>query len=160
MRKGSCKSCEAAYEDEQAIIRTGQSLVGREEKETWPDGSVTWASTTKLPLRDPSGTVIGTFGLSRDITDRKNAEEALALKTQELLISQGWCFWKCRKLDNEIIIITRDDMLCNIPTGYIAYTEDELAEIDRENIDEGDLHLIHNIKKYGAVIMPSTRSKS
>jgi PAS domain S-box-containing protein len=78
-----------AFEDEKQIMRTGESLVGREEKETWPDGSVTWASTTKLPLRDASGTIIGTFGLSRDITDRKAAEQALAVKTQELVRSNS-----------------------------------------------------------------------
>ena len=33
--------------------------------------------TTKMPLRDPDGQVVGTFGISRDITERKRAEEAL-----------------------------------------------------------------------------------
>jgi PAS domain S-box-containing protein len=73
-----------AFEDEQQIVRTGEPLVGREEKETWPDGSLTWVSTTKMPLRDKAGKIIGTFGLSRDISDRKHAEEALDLRTQEL----------------------------------------------------------------------------
>ncbi|MGA3245244.1 MAG: PAS domain S-box protein [Bacteroidota bacterium] len=67
----------SAYEDEQGIGRTGQPLVGLEEKETWPDGRETWVSTTKMPLRDRAGQIIGTFGISRDITDRKRAEEAL-----------------------------------------------------------------------------------
>jgi two-component system, sensor histidine kinase and response regulator len=66
-----------AYQDEQEVIRTGRPLVGREEVEYWPDGRVTWASTTKLPLRDCSGTIIGTFGISRDITHRKRAEKSL-----------------------------------------------------------------------------------
>ncbi len=65
-----------AYEDEQKIIRSGQPIT-REERETWPDGSVTWALSTKLPLRDEQGKTIGTFGISRDITDRIRAEEAL-----------------------------------------------------------------------------------
>ncbi len=66
-----------ALADEQEIIRTGEPMLDKEEKETWSDGHVTWASSTKLPLRSPSGEIIGTFGISQDITDRKLAEEQL-----------------------------------------------------------------------------------
>jgi|GEM_PF-984414 len=65
-----------AFEDEQQVIRTGQPLT-KEEKETWPDRSATWVWTTKMPLRSESGQIIGTFGISRDITARKRAEAAL-----------------------------------------------------------------------------------
>ena len=75
---------QAALRDEQEILRTGQPLVNMEEKETWPDGHETWVSTTKLPLRDPNGHIIGTFGLSRDITEKKRAEEKLAALAKEL----------------------------------------------------------------------------
>ncbi|MCG3150271.1 MAG: hypothetical protein PCFJNLEI_03752 [Verrucomicrobiae bacterium] len=73
----SQEHAQQAYDDEQLIIRTGQAMMGLEEKETWPDGHLTWASTTKVPLRDASGQIVGTFGISRDITDRKRAEEEL-----------------------------------------------------------------------------------
>jgi PAS domain S-box-containing protein len=73
----SAEHAELAYRDEQEIVRTGQPIVGKEEKETWPDGSVTWVSTTKMALRDSSGKIIGTFGVSRDITLRKRAEDAI-----------------------------------------------------------------------------------
>jgi PAS domain S-box-containing protein len=66
-----------ADEDEQEIIRTGRPLVAKEEKVTWADGRMKWASATKMPLRDPQGKIIGTFGISRDITERKRAEETL-----------------------------------------------------------------------------------
>ena len=66
---------DAALADEQKIIGTGQPIVGVEEKETWPDGHETWVSSTKVPWRDASGKVIGTFGSSRDITGE--GQEAL-----------------------------------------------------------------------------------
>jgi diguanylate cyclase (GGDEF)-like protein/PAS domain S-box-containing protein len=66
-----------ALSDEQEIIRTGKALVNMEEKETLANGKFRWVSTTKLPLRDRKGEIVGTFGISRDITDRKKAEEQL-----------------------------------------------------------------------------------
>jgi sigma-B regulation protein RsbU (phosphoserine phosphatase) len=73
-----------AMEDERRIIETGEPVVNLEEKETWPDGHVTWVSSTKMPLTDPRGRIIGTFGVSRDITLRKKAEQELARVAGEL----------------------------------------------------------------------------
>jgi len=66
-----------AFEDEQRIIRTGKPIVNVEERETFIDGREAWVSTTKMPLRDATGAVVGTFGVSSDITARKHAERAL-----------------------------------------------------------------------------------
>ncbi len=66
-----------AREDELALMRTGQPVLNKEEKETWPDGRATWVATNKLPLRDQVGRIVGTFGISRDITQQKQAAEAL-----------------------------------------------------------------------------------
>ena len=73
-----------ALADEREIVRSRQPVIGLEEKETWPDGHVTWASTTKLPRIDPDGHVLGTFGISRDITARKLADAELAVTYQRL----------------------------------------------------------------------------
>ncbi len=75
---------EQTLKDEQRIMESGQPLRGKEEKETWPDGSVTWVSSTKECLRDEHGQIIGTFGISRDITARKLAEERLVKHATEL----------------------------------------------------------------------------
>jgi PAS domain S-box-containing protein len=63
--------------DEQEIMRKGKPVVNKEEEQSWPDGRVRWVSTSKVPLRSLEGEIVGTFGISRDITDRKNAEVQL-----------------------------------------------------------------------------------
>jgi PAS domain S-box-containing protein len=63
-----------AFDDEQQIIRSGVAMVGKPEKETHADGRTTWALSTKLPWRDKDGNIIGTFGISKDVTELKEAE--------------------------------------------------------------------------------------
>jgi PAS domain S-box-containing protein len=65
------------YADEQRIIQTGEALINKTEKQVMPNGETTWTSTTKIPLRDAQGTVVGLVGINRDITKQKEAEEAL-----------------------------------------------------------------------------------
>ena len=77
-----------AYEDEQRILDTGEPLIEVEEKESWPDGHSTWVCTSKFPLPDAHGNVVGTFGISRDITARKRAEEERARIEQQLQLAQ------------------------------------------------------------------------
>jgi PAS domain S-box-containing protein len=67
-----------AFEDEQRIIRTGRPVVARLQRETFHDRPDAWSSTTKQALRDESGEIIGTFGLSRDVTAEVDAQEALS----------------------------------------------------------------------------------
>ena len=74
----------AAYADEQQVIATGIAMLGKEERETWPDRADTWATSNKRPLRDFDGRIIGTFGISRDITRRVNAEQD-AIRTADAL---------------------------------------------------------------------------
>ncbi len=65
-----------AFDTEQEIIKTGKPIIGIEEKETWPDGSISWVISTKMPLKNEKGKIVGTFGISRNVTDKKNAEQA------------------------------------------------------------------------------------
>jgi PAS domain S-box-containing protein len=67
------KAARQAFEDEQAIIKTGEPIL-KEEKLTRKDSSDAWFSAIKMPLRDNEGKTIGTFGISRDITERKRIE--------------------------------------------------------------------------------------
>ncbi len=64
-------------------MRTGRLTVDTEEDQVWPDGTVTWVLTDKVPLYSPDGEIVGTFGISRDITRRKEAESRLQAAMQE-----------------------------------------------------------------------------
>ncbi|HXR03889.1 MAG TPA: PAS domain-containing protein [Verrucomicrobiae bacterium] len=68
----------AAYADEQEIIRTGKPVEGKLEKIVFANGKVTWSLVTKMPWHDKDGNIVGTFGVSKDVTGLKEAEEALS----------------------------------------------------------------------------------
>jgi sigma-B regulation protein RsbU (phosphoserine phosphatase) len=72
------------YDDEQSIIESGEPIEGIEEETTWKDGHVAWASTSKMPLIDDAGKIVGTFGISRNITDHKLAELKAARYAEEI----------------------------------------------------------------------------
>ena len=65
-------------------MESGQPLFGYEEPQTHPDGSLTWLLTSKMPLRDATGRIIGVLGTYEDITDRRRMEEERARLTAEL----------------------------------------------------------------------------
>ncbi len=73
-----------AFEDERRIIRTGEPIIDKLEKETRPDGGVTWVLTSKLPMRSPTGEITGTFGISHDVTKMKQLEETIEAERRRL----------------------------------------------------------------------------
>lgn len=74
-----------AYEDEQRIMRTGEATVGKLEREVWADGRATWVVTSKMPLRARNGEIIGTFGISKDVTKIKELETTLEKTRKEVV---------------------------------------------------------------------------
>jgi diguanylate cyclase (GGDEF)-like protein/PAS domain S-box-containing protein len=67
-----------AFADEQHVIKTGEPIVGKIELETFEDRPDLWVATTKLPLRDERGWIVGTFGTSRDVTAQIESQRAVA----------------------------------------------------------------------------------
>lgn len=105
---------QATYDDEQAIIRTGAPLIGKLEKEILPDGTVRWLSTTKIPLRDRRNQIIGTMGMSRFITELKEAQEQLARESQLLntVIDHAHAGIFVKDTDGRYLIVNKNHVDC------------------------------------------------
>ena len=73
----TAEHAEEARTDELHIIKTGEPLVDRVERETWPDREDTWCMSTKMPLHDDTGAIIGTFGITRDVTELIRSQDEL-----------------------------------------------------------------------------------
>lgn len=66
------------YEDEQRIMDTGGTTEDPNEKHELPSGDVEWYHSRKAPMRDREGDIVGTLGISREITDLKELEQTLS----------------------------------------------------------------------------------
>lgn len=67
-----------ALNDEKEILKTGKPIIDKEEREVFSeDKSVRWTSTSKFPMHNSEGEIIGTFGITKDITENKNRQDEL-----------------------------------------------------------------------------------
>jgi PAS domain S-box-containing protein len=70
--------------DDRRVIESGLPKLGYEEPQTAPDGHRMWLRTSKIPLRDSGGAIIGVMGTYEDITERKLMEQALRASQEKL----------------------------------------------------------------------------
>jgi PAS domain S-box-containing protein len=71
------KEAEAYRKDDRAVMESGQARINFEETQTHMDGTTIWVRTSKIPMRNRMGKIIGVLGTYEDITLRKEAEEEL-----------------------------------------------------------------------------------
>lgn len=147
----SVEHAKQAFDDEQEIIRTGQPIIDKEEKETWPDGRETWVLTTKLPWRDAGGQILGTMGISQDITERKLAEQELRTYKEglETLVAQ-----RTAELVRVNVQLERDIAARKLAERSLAEKASELARSNQilENISlTDDLTGLYNRKGFLAL---------
>ncbi len=69
-------------EDDQSVLQ-GQTILAQERRTVDAEGDPIWVVTTKVPLRDRRGEVVGLVGISHDVTKRKLAEEALRISEKK-----------------------------------------------------------------------------
>ena len=131
------------FEDEQAIIRSGVPVIGQAEREPRLDGTSTWVTSTKMPLRGLSGETIGTFGISRDITEKKQVELELE-KTNKQLVHASRHAGMAEVATN--VIHNVGNVLNSVNTSFSQIQElssranidnlDKLAKMLEENSDQ------------------------
>jgi len=80
----SAETAREAAADEQRIMKTREPLVGKIERLVHPDGRISWDYTTKMPLLDTRGEVIGICGINKDFTAMKCMQDELAEERDRL----------------------------------------------------------------------------
>jgi sigma-B regulation protein RsbU (phosphoserine phosphatase) len=109
------------YADEQRIIQTGQPMVGKIERLIHPDGRVTWDYSTKLPLRNSKGEIIGICGINKDFTAIKKMEDELAEERNRLRITTAELEARNAQLEADLRM-AREVQLALLPRDYPQVT--------------------------------------
>jgi signal transduction histidine kinase len=151
----------AALRDEEQIIRTGEPIVRKVELETYGGRADTWVSTTKMPLRDSSGRIIGTFGISRDVTAQVRAEKTMTQQALQLR-AQNESLSGLDRLKDEFVALVSHELRTPLASilGYVEILREEgvngpdaerCAEVIERNAQRllrlvGDLQLLSQIQ--------------
>jgi methyl-accepting chemotaxis protein len=99
-----------AYDDELNIMTTRKPKIDYIEKEIMTDGSEHWVSTTKMPLVNSKGEVVGTFGISRDVTRLKKLETDVLNKDRSLVEEKKQYEVKIKALENQLKKKAEDEL--------------------------------------------------
>jgi phosphoserine phosphatase RsbU/P len=116
------QTAKEASADEQRIIETGQPMIGKVEKLIHPDGRTTWDYTTKLPLKNSKGQLIGICGINKDFTAIKEMEDALAAERNRLQVTTAELEAKNAQLEADLRM-AREIQLALLPRDYPTHSD-------------------------------------
>ncbi len=149
-----------AYEDDKRVISTGEYILNKLESDHYADGSPMWVLTTKIPLRDAHGKVIGICGISKDFTKMVQAEQVLATEgalRNDLLesIPDGVWFkdnesrftWVNRSVVNDLGKRSREDIVGRSDADFFTQEHAQEARADELRIMETGEPLINKLEK-------------
>ncbi|MEE8574436.1 MAG: PAS domain S-box protein, partial [Thermodesulfobacteriota bacterium] len=112
--------------DDKLVMESGQPKLNFEEPQTRPDGTELWLRTSKVPLRDQDGNILGVLGAYDDITSRK--------RTREELERSAAC---TDAMGDALIVLDMDRNVVKINSaalGLLGYTEGEALQLSFEDL--------------------------
>jgi light-regulated signal transduction histidine kinase (bacteriophytochrome) len=119
-------------------------MIGMIEKIRTRDGKPRWASATKVPIKSENGHVMGIVGISRDITDMRNAEEALKKSETALLETNKLLRQSNTDLENYTYVVSHD---LKAPLRAIKAFSTFLIEDYGDKLDENAQEYLQRIAK-------------
>ncbi len=116
-------------EIDNAVIQKGQAIINHEELLVNQSGETKWLLTSKIPLRDIQGKIIGLVGIGRDITEEKNAKERLQKMndlTKDLNDKLAMAYEESRKQQDKLLSLLHEEqsaLLLDIDGNILGVTE-------------------------------------
>jgi len=134
---------EKFWADDQKVI-AGQPVINREEYLFDEAGRKRWLLTSKLPLRDQDGKIVGLIGLGRDITEQKRAEDALRSSEAKLRRSAVQLERSNRELQDFAYVASHD---LQEPLRKIVVFGERLKEKNTDKFDSESLDFLDRMQK-------------
>jgi diguanylate cyclase (GGDEF)-like protein/PAS domain S-box-containing protein len=122
-----------SFADDDHIMESGRSIIDKIEKIIHLDKRKHWVSVTKVPWYDEEGRITGVIGITRDITQRKQAEEAVK-KSQQEFVSLF------HSSPEALIYLDEKSNILNVNPRFTELFGYTLKEIKGRNINEGFIH--------------------
>ncbi len=111
------ETARAAAADERWVMETGEPMVGKVEQLTYPDGRVAWDYSSKLPLRNSAGEIIGICGINKEFTKVKEMEDALREERNQLRVLTTELAAKNAQIEADLQM-AKSVQEALLPTGY------------------------------------------
>jgi len=126
---------EEIVKEDKYVLETGKPIIGKVKKVRVKNGQVIWVSTSKVPVRDEEGRIIGLIGVNKDITDYKLKEEEELKVITSLLQELTFKSFILDSLKEGVIVCTKEgkviyanESACNL----LGYTQDDVVSGELE----------------------------
>jgi two-component system cell cycle sensor histidine kinase/response regulator CckA len=162
---GWCEQAELYQADDRMVIESGTAKLNIEEPQTTPSGDEIHLLTSKLPLRDANGAIVGVLGTYQDITDRKRMEcklEDEAIRKRILieqsrdgiviLDDEGKVFEANKRYSEMLGYSPEEALQLHVWDWDTQWTPEQLLEMINEVDDAGDHFETRHRRKDGTLI--------